>query len=162
MARIPKWIKQRRPNPVDSSNPFLVFARSVEVEMENQSLFEHDPVTEKWIEAFRDIDDASGIDKRDPRRLVNLLKSNYPMNDDVRTYLADLIERQLIRKAGTQKTPAYTESLAERVKILAAAAVRKRVISGMTVADALEEVCEEQSIPQNVLTNFYKKLSKKT
>ena len=63
-------------------------------------------VTDLWIAAFRDIDNA---EKRDPRQLVDLLRSKYPMNDAARAYLAHLIERQVVRSPGTQKIPAYTE-----------------------------------------------------
>jgi hypothetical protein len=63
-------------------------------------------ITDPWIAAFRDIDNA---EKRDPRQLVDLLRSKYPMNDAARTYLADLIERLVVGSPGTQKIPAYTE-----------------------------------------------------
>jgi hypothetical protein len=69
-------------------------------------------ITDPWIAAFRDIDNA---EKRDPRQLVDLLRSKYPMNDAARTYLADLIERQVARSPGTQKIPAYNGSVIERL-----------------------------------------------
>ena len=39
-------------------------------------------ITDPWIAAFRDIDNA---EKRDPRQLVDLLRSKYPLNDAART-----------------------------------------------------------------------------
>ena len=70
-------------------------------------------ITDPWIAAFRDIDNA---EKRYPRQLVDLLRSKYPMNAAARTYLADLIERQVVRSPGTQKIPAYTESPADQAR----------------------------------------------
>jgi hypothetical protein len=111
-------------------------------------------ITDPWIAAFRDIDNA---EKRDPRQLVDLLRSKYPMNDAARTYLADLIERQVVRSPGTQKIPAYTESPADQAKIKAAAKVRT-LVNGkerMRVAKALEKVCEAEGVPYDILKNFY-------
>jgi len=111
-------------------------------------------ITDPWIAAFRDIDNA---EKRDPRQLVDLLRSKYPMNDAARTYLADLIERQVVRSPGTQKIPAYTESPADQAKIKAAAKVRTLVNrkERMRVAKALEKVCEAEGVPYDILKNFY-------
>ncbi len=109
-------------------------------------------ITDPWIAAFRDIDNA---EKRDPRQLVDW--SKYPMNDAARTYLADLIERQVVRSPGTQKIPAYTESPADQAKIKAAAKVRT-LVNGkerMRVAKALEKVCEAEGVPYDILKNFY-------
>lgn len=109
-------------------------------------------ITDPWIAAFRDIDNA---EKRDPRQIVDW--SKYPMNDAARTYLADLIERQVVRSPGTQKIPAYTESPADQAKIKAAAKVRI-LVNGkerMRVAKALEKVCEAEGVPYDILKNFY-------
>jgi hypothetical protein len=109
-------------------------------------------ITDPWIAAFRDIDNA---EKRDPRQIVDW--SKYPMNDAARTYLADLIERQVVRSPGTQKIPAYTESPADPAKIKAAAKVRI-LVNGkerMRVAKALEKVCEAEGVPYDILKNFY-------
>jgi hypothetical protein len=79
------------------------------------------------------------------------------MNDAARTYLADLIERQVVRSPGTQKIPAYTESPADQAKIKAAAKVRT-LVNGkerMRVAKALEKVCEAEGVPYDILKNFY-------
>jgi hypothetical protein len=114
-------------------------------------------ITDPWIAAFRDIDNA---EKRDPRQLLDLLRSKYPMNDASRTYLADLIERHVVRSPGTQKIPkipANTANPADQAKIKAAAKVRT-LVNGkerMRLAKALEKVCEEEGVPYVILKNFY-------
>jgi hypothetical protein len=127
------------------TDPFSAYGES----LEGRSLFEHDPTTQVWIDAIRDIDKDS-----DSRDLVGLLRSNYPMTDAARQYLADLINRrQLKRKKGRQKTPAYTESEVDQRVFLAEDAVEALVEGGDSVLTSLAKVSKDARITEGSLVN---------
>jgi hypothetical protein len=147
MATRPKWL----PPKIPDNNPFLVRASSTE----DWFLFDHDPVTEVWITAFRDVDGAG-----DANDLVRLLKSKYAMSDAARFYLADLIERHRFkRKKGEQKTPAYTKSEVEQFLTKAVWKVQAEVERGISVAKALDKISKSLGVPDGLVDDFYTTLS---
>jgi hypothetical protein len=104
-----------------------------------------------WIEAFE------AIDKRgDKAPLLELLKSKSDMPRDVRWYLADLLARhQLKKKRGGQATAAYDRTDVDVKKIWAKEDVRALVKSGVSVADALEQVSKSRGIAPESLALAY-------
>ena len=109
-----------------------------------------------WIVALED------IDKRDDTApLVSLLRSRDDLPHEARVYLADLIDRQIKKRRGAPREPAYNQSSAEAMLKLGKRRVSDLVKRTTTstkrtsVKDALERVSKSLGIPVETLASAY-------
>jgi hypothetical protein len=109
------------------------------------------PIEEEWITAIE------AVDKRgDKIPLVALLKSQSDLSPEVRFYLADLLERNELKKPPHRpRTPAYDRTAADAALEWAVQRVRDYRSGGMGIERALERVSTEHSIPLEILGNAY-------
>jgi hypothetical protein len=104
-----------------------------------------------WIEALEAIDVRG-----DKSRLIELLRSDMPLPDSSRRYLADLIERyELKRPRGGRSTPAYDRSGAEAMLLLAKEEIEyERRHNGKTTKQAIDEVAKALQLNSEIVRNF--------
>jgi len=132
------------------ANRFSDYAESTK----GWSLFDHDDVTNVWIEALREIERDK--QKRNPSALVKLLRTDYPLSDTARDYLAETAGAVLTQaEKEAPKTPAYTESAAEQAIIKAIGAAKKLVENGTSVEDALTAISNKTGINKHTLSAAY-------
>jgi len=76
--------------------------------------------SDPWIDALEDLDMRG-----DRTTLVDLLRSRYPLDDEAREFLADLIERGVARPAKRPRVPAYTVSEKQEERLLKKKTIRR-------------------------------------
>jgi hypothetical protein len=149
MAKRPKWVNDAiRALPEWQSEAF-----SPRTPVEARGFWlPWDGLRQHWIAAFEALD-ARG----EKRPLIELLTSDQKLPKDMRTYLADLLDRHELKKSrGRQRIPAYDRSHAEALLEMAAMGVRNLVKSGESVKAALEIASEGSKIPLDILASAYR------
>jgi hypothetical protein len=106
-----------------------------------------------WLEAFE------AINRRgDHGPLIALLRSPRELSSVARGYLADLLQHHEIKKKhGAPATPSYDVTDADVVLLWASQDVRKLVLDGRSVEEAVEQISAERGIPFNILKSSYRR-----
>jgi hypothetical protein len=158
VAKRPQWLPppEEPPAPDEPGYDFWKYANDMPLSQRAVWLAPYiaaEPTLAPWIDAFE------AIDKNDDKTaLMALLKSNHPLSKRARFYLANLLERhQLKKKQGARETPAYEQSETD-VALAYAVGEMKDLIENekKSFVDALAQVSESRSIPDNTLDNAYK------
>jgi hypothetical protein len=150
MTKRPKQLQVKTPDEV--SNIYLEFAERFS-KLRNQMLvLADDPSspTNAWVDALEDLDDRG-----DKRQLIALLRSKYPMLDEARDFLADLIERGVAKPPGKPRTPKYRASDKETALAFAHSSVKRLIKQGKTHDEAIAVIAEEIGVLEKVLANSY-------
>lgn len=159
MVKRPKWSKKSG-DPGEPADRFTELARRYRPWLKR---IPDDPYCDfnderirafdEWLKALEDIDQ-----RNDVTQLVTLLRQvNFPIPDDARIHLADLLSRyQLKRKRGAQKTPSYERTETDIALDEADFEVRTLISQGIRVKDALARVSELSGIPIQVLTKKHR------
>lgn len=148
MAKRPKTLPAKTPD--EPSNIFLELRENFS-KLRNRMVVsgDHASPSDPWVNALEDLDDRG-----DKRQLIALLRSKYPLLDEARDFLANLIERGVARPPGKPRTPRYRASDAETVLVFARSSVKK-LSKQVGLDEALTKVAEEIGVSKTVLANSY-------
>jgi hypothetical protein len=111
---------------------------------------EHEP-DDAWVAALDRLDRLG-----DKVPLLTLLKSDCPLPQTVRGYLADLIERGVPKPMGRPRIPAYKYSRAEALLLLAHENLRHLIRNGSSEKAALDQVARQSGLDEEKLANSFR------
>ena len=117
------------------------------------------PGVDSWVAAIEVLDT-----KDDKKPLLNLLRSKAPLSDDVRWFIADLLERYDLNrnKRGRPRTPAYDRTESDAMMELGIERVgrymeygRLKTDPGLSAQDAIAKAAKELMLGEDELANAF-------
>lgn len=144
MAKRPKWLDHALASLPEDLRHYM-----------NTGFFKDEPPSHffwiAWVAALEEIDK-----RKDKGRLLELLRSEYPMPPEARFFLADLLERhQLKNKRGGRATPAYDQTVTDRLLEWVDGHARLLISCRTSAKDACEKAATEFFIPLEIFMDFH-------